>query len=376
MSVLAKSLGIAGVVGGVIGATVLTGKTAQRAALKRYRSAITDADDGYDRLSPDREYSVVATDGVVLHVEEDGPLNAPLTVIFAHGWALRLGSWHYQRLGLAGRGFGAVSATGKPSRGPQVRMVFYDQRSHGKSTRGANPHPTIEQLASDLSDVIKTASPDGPIVIIGHSMGGMATLGLAGSDPDLFAERVIGIGLLSTAATQVPSSDVGRIFLSRGNPVVKVVAFTAIRYSKMLERTRASTRDAVWLATRLIGFARKDVPAALVDYLDDMLSGTPIEVIADFVPGVLAHDQSAALPAMVGIPTLVLCGDADRITPPAQSAFIAAALPGAEYVLVHTAGHLAMMEAPEETNDALRRLLRRAVAFAAERRDRAVSSSA
>ena len=376
MSMLGKTLGIVGVVGGVVGASVLTGKTAQRAALKRYRGPITDVDEGYDRLSPDREYSVVASDGVVLHVEEDGPRNAALTVIFVHGWALRLGSWHYQRLGLAGRGFGGLTATGKPARGPQVRMVFYDQRSHGKSTRGADPHPPIAQLASDLSDVIKTAAPEGQIVLIGHSMGGMATLGLAGSDPDLFAERVVGIGLLSTAATQVPNSEVGRIFLSRGNPVVKVVAFTATRYGKVIERTRASTRDAVWLATRVIGFARKDVPAALVDYLDDMLSNTPIEVIADFVPGVLAHDQSAALPAMVGVPTLVLCGDTDRITPPSQSAFIAAALPGAEYVLLEHAGHLAMMEAPEETNDALRRLLRRAVAFAAERRDRAVSSSA
>src|SRR3954447_13136976 len=121
MNVLGKTLGIVGVVGGVVGASVLTGKTAQRAALKRYRGAITDVDEGYDRLSPDREYSVVASDGVVLHVEEDGPRDAALTVIFVHGWALRLGSWHYQRLGLAGRGFGGLTATGKPARGPQVR---------------------------------------------------------------------------------------------------------------------------------------------------------------------------------------------------------------------------------------------------------------
>ena len=107
-----------------------------------------------------------------------------------------------------------------------------------------------------------------------------------------------------------------------------------------------------------------------------MLTDTPLEVIADFVPGVLAHNQAAALPALAGIPTLVLCGDSDRITPPSQSLFIAEALPEAEYVLVETAGHLAMMEAPQETNEALRRLLRRAGALAIRRmRSSALSSS-
>ena len=64
----------------------------------------------------------------------------------------------------------------------------------------------------------------------------------------------------------------------------------------------------------------------------------------------------------------MLCGDSDRITPPSQSRFIADALPDAEFVLVERAGHLAMMEAPDETNDALRRLLHRAWDHASHRR--------
>jgi pimeloyl-ACP methyl ester carboxylesterase len=376
VSVLSKTLGVAGVVGGVAVATVLSGVTAQRAVLRRSRAMIADGDEGYDSLAADRVYSVVASDGAVLHVEEVGPIDAPLTVVFSHGWALRMGSWHFQRMGLDGPGFGQRTPSGRPMRkGPRVRMVFYDQRSHGKSTRGPSPHPTIEQLAADLEDVLSTAAPEGPVVLIGHSMGGMATLGLAGTRPELFASRVVGVGLVSTSATQSPNAEIGRIFLSRGNPVVKVVSFTAARYSRMLERTRASTRDAVWMATRMLGFARRDIPASLVDYLDEMLTATPIDVIADFVPGVLAHDQSSALPALVGIPVSVICGDADRITPPSQSAFIAAALPDAEFVLVDTAGHLAMMEAPEETNDALRQLIRRAAAFAEAQRSE-VSSTA
>jgi pimeloyl-ACP methyl ester carboxylesterase len=379
MNLLTRVLGAAGVVGGVVGAVALGGVTAQKVAVKRAHTPVDDNDgETYDSIDADRHYSVVATDGAALQVEEVGPLDAPLTVVFVHGWALRMGSWYYQRRGLGGPDFGSatppaavevgaetVAATASTASAPAVpvRMVFYDQRSHGRSSRGPEPHPSVEMLGQDLAAVLATAVPHGPVVLVGHSMGGMSVLALAGADPTYLAARVAGIGLLSTSATQTPTAEIGRIFLRGSNPVVKVVSNVASRYSTVLERSRPVARDAVWLVTRLIGFARKDVPVSLVDYLDEMLSDTPIEVIADFVPGVLAHDQTAALPALAGIPALVLCGDSDRITPPVQSRFLADALPDAEFVLVERAGHLAMMEAPEETNDALRRLLHRAQAY-------------
>lgn len=365
MSAVGKVFGIAGVVGGVVGAAALGGVTAQRIALRKYRAGILEGEEAYDDLPSDRSYSVVAHDGVLLNVEEVGPLDARLTVVFAHGWALRLGSWHYQRLGLSGMGFGSKTSSGKPvTRGHQLRMVFFDQRSHGRSTRPKTVHPTMTDLALDLAAVIATAAPVGPVVLIGHSMGGMGLLRLAGMDPDFISRRVAGVGLLCTSATERPNREIGRLFVQRGNPLLKAVSSFATRYSGLIERGRATTRDAVWLVTRVVGFARKDVPAPLVDYLDEMLTGTSIEVIADFVPGILAHDEVASLPALAGIPTLILAGDSDHITPPVQSQFMADALPEAEYVLVERAGHLAPMEAAEETNEALRRLLRRSMSYA------------
>lgn len=373
MNVVTKVLGIAG---GVVGAVALGGVTAQKVAVRRYhKPAADEGGETYDSIDADRHYSVVAADGAALQVEEVGPRDAALTVVFVHGWALRMGSWYYQRRGLAGPDFGAGTAPAaseigvhtEPADGSRttapavpIRMVFYDQRSHGRSSRGPEPHPTVDQLGQDLAAVLATAVPTGPVVLIGHSMGGMSILALAGADPAYVAARVAGVALLSTSASQTPTAEIGRIFLRGSNPVVKVVAGVASRYSTVLERSRPAAKDAVWLVTRLIGFARRDVPVQLVDYLDEMLSDTPVEVIADFVPGVLAHDQTAALPALIGVPSLVLVGDSDRITPPAQSRFLAESLPDAEFVLVERAAHLAMMEAPEETNDALRRLLHRA----------------
>ena len=95
----------------------------------------------------------------------------------------------------------------------------------------------------------------------------------------------------------------------------------------------------------------------MVDYLDEMISATPVEVIADFTPALFAHDQSAALPALAGIPTAIVAGDKDRMTPLDRSQAIADALPDAEFVVAEGSGHMAMMEDPTLTNDALRRML-------------------
>ena len=156
--------------------------------------------------------------------------------------------------------------------------------------------------------------------------------------------------------------------MAGGNPLVRAITNVAARYPAVFERGRASSRDAVWLLTRSLGFARKDVPGAMVDYLDEMISGTPVEVIAEFTPALFSHDQTAAVPALAGIPTAIIAGDKDRMTPLDRSQAIADVLPDAEFVIADGSGHMAMMEDPTLTNDALRRMLQRAVRYADGRR--------
>jgi len=375
MSTLGKILGAAGIATGVLGAAALGGVTAQRVSVRRYQSAqsalMTDPkqEHGYGALKADRTYSVDADDGVALHVEEVGPVTAPITVIFSHGWTLRSGAWHYQRLGLAGPGFGEAPDADGPaaSRPPAARLVFYDQRSHGRSTKAPEGHSTMDFLASDLRSMIATAAPVGPVVLIGHSMGGMAILTLAAHHPELFADRIAGVGLICTGATYLKPSELNRLLVTGGNPVLRAVTNVAARYPTMFERGRASSRDAMWLLTRSLGFARRDVPGAMVDYLDEMISGTPVEVIAEFTPALFSHNQSAAVPALAGIPTAIVCGDKDRMTPLDRSQAIADVLPDAEFVIAAGSGHMTMMEDPTLTNDALRRMLLSAVTFAARR---------
>ncbi len=167
------------------------------------------------------------------------------------------------------------------------------------------------------------------------------------------------MALLSTSATQLAQPEVSRI-VTGSTPVLKMVTTVAARYPAIFERGRSGSKDAVWLLTRALGFARKDVPPAMVDYLDEMISDTPVEVIAEFAPALLAHNQTASIPALSGLPVLIICGSADRVTPPARSRAIADSLPGAEFVIVPGAGHMAMMESPDVVNDALRILLDKA----------------
>ncbi|MET3804821.1 pimeloyl-ACP methyl ester carboxylesterase [Nakamurella sp. UYEF19] len=357
MSTWGRIIGAAGITTGVLGAAALGGVTAQRRAVRRYRASSGSDPQGYDMLAADRTYSVLGDDGVVLHVEEVGPDDAPLTVIFGHGWTLRAGSWHYQRIGVAGKGFGL----GKSN--DEARLVFFDQRSHGKSSRAGSDHVTMEDLAGDLAAVMATAAPVGPVVLVGHSMGGMALITLAGLRPNLFTDRVVGVALVSTSAGEASTRSLSRSLILSGGALIKLASATASRYPTLLERGRAGGRDAIWLLTRALGFAQKDVPGELVDYLDEMISATPVDVIADFAPALVGLDQVAALPVLGSLPVVIICGDADRQTPLSRSRAIAAALPDAELVIIEGAGHMAIMESPEIVNSTLRGLFHRALMF-------------
>ncbi len=93
-------------------------------------------------------------------------------------------------------------------------MVFYDQRGHGESGRPASESCTIARLGRDLAEVIDAVDPTGPVVVVGHSMGGMTALALA---HQLFDERIVGVGLLAITAAGLTRTGLGR---NLTNPVI------------------------------------------------------------------------------------------------------------------------------------------------------------
>jgi pimeloyl-ACP methyl ester carboxylesterase len=111
--------------------------------------------------------------------------------------------------------------------------------------------------------------------------------------------------------------------------------------------------------TRSLSFASADVDPALSRYVDAMIAGTPVDVIAEFYPALAGMDEIGSLEPLRAVPTLVLTGDKDKMIPKEHSDLIVARLPDAEYVVVPDAGHLVLLEKPAEVTSAVTALLRR-----------------
>ncbi|SFD91177.1 alpha/beta fold hydrolase [Blastococcus tunisiensis] len=369
----------AGIVGAVVGlaaAGTAVGVAVTRIAGRRVRAAelgpaadvaeLTAArlreDDplGAAARDADRTVLVAADDGVPLAVEEIGPPDAPLTVVFVHGYTLSMASWTFQRRTLAAR-----LATGNGHR-PDARLVFYDQRGHGASGRGAPERSTIDQLARDLAAVLEARVPRGPVVLVGHSMGGMTIMGLAALRPELFGAKVTAAALISTSSGQLAELDFGlpELLTRVRAAVFPVAAWTMRHRPAFAERTRRVAADVVSAATRALSFASPDVDPALVRYVDSMIAGTPVDVIAEFYPALAGLDETGSLEPLRRVPTLVLTGDKDSLIPMAHSELLLERLPQAEYVVVPDAGHMVLLEKPTVVTERIAELLRRAGATA------------
>ena len=346
-----RRAGVLAGLAGLVAAGTAVGLATERYAIGRIRNGPDpEAGQPFGRLRPDRARTVTTDDGLPLSVEEVGPRDAPLTVIFVHGYCLSMGSWHYQRLGLA------------DMTRPRLRMVFYDHRSHGRSGRAPTETATIDQLGDDLYRVFTDLVPTGPVVLVGHSMGGMTVMALADRHPELFGTRVVGVALLSTSTGRLAEVTLGlpAVTAKLRAPVLPLALRVMRSRAGLIERGRRIGSDIAWLLTRRYSFGSTDVSPALVEYVGRIIAATPVEVVADFYPALDAHDKLSALGRLRGIETFIAVGDRDLLTPVEHSERMAEVLPDAELLVLEGAGHLAMMERPALVTLRLRAFLHRA----------------
>ncbi|BBX06310.1 alpha/beta fold hydrolase [Mycolicibacterium aichiense] len=353
----------AGLLAGVAGLGAV-GTVAGVSAARSFgqRSGVEDVyqREDFGLLDADRGCVVTTPDGIPLVVREVGPTTAPLTVVFAHGFCLQMGSFHFQRAALASRW------------GDQVRMVFYDQRGHGQSSAAPVDTYTVDQLGKDLETVLQVMVPRGPVVLVGHSMGGMTVLSHARQFPEHYGSRIVGAALISSAAEGLSRSPLGEILQ---NPALEAVRFAARYAPKLVHRTRGAARSVIRPILRAASYGDDHMSPSVVAFSEKMIHDTPIATLVEFLHALEVHDESAALPVLARIPTLIACGDHDVLTPMVHSEEMAAVLPNSELLIVPGAGHLVQLEQPELINDALVALVERAtpsklVAFARRLKDR------
>ncbi|MGZ4437032.1 MAG: alpha/beta fold hydrolase [Nocardioidaceae bacterium] len=300
-------------------------------------------------------------DGLRLHVRVEGPDDADLTVVLAHCWTSDHDSWRYQVRDL------------RAHLGPSVRLVTYDHRGHGASDETPEHAATVANLGRDLSDVVDTYAPHGPLVLAGHSIGGMTIMALAERRPELFTSRVAGVLLVSTAGGDLESVTLGLPEIGT-RAKAHIPRMLALR-SRMLSRRRR--RKAPYIESLV---ARRLLFGDDMRLRDHMLTvegiiNTPAASMCGFYTDVMTHERHAALAALEGIPTHVLVGSEDRLTPLRHARRLAAAIPGAELTVAPGAGHMLPLERDALVSGALVTMVERSLAGAQARLLRPTSTN-
>jgi pimeloyl-ACP methyl ester carboxylesterase len=285
------------------------------------------------------------TDGVRLHVQCWGPADADVTVVLLHGWCLDRRTWHHQITHLLAQG--------------GVRVVAYDARGHGRSGPTLLRSATLGRLGDDLAEVLREHAPDGPVVLAGHSMGGMTIMEYAYAHPHAFADQVAGLLFISTTAQGTTHTRYGLPY-----PVANVFRAAEQTGAGLLARCgvwrpHRAVLPALQPAVRWLLFGDNFEPRDMAVTMS-AVGRASLRSIGGFRTSVGEQKRLDTLAELGDVPAAVLVGDRDRLTPPACAEAIAGALAGTELTVVPGAGHMLMMERPVAVSAALAAVTARA----------------
>ncbi len=240
-------------------------------------------------------------------------------VLFLHGFPLSLGMWDAQE---------ALS--------DRYRIVRFDARGHGGSGVGDSAL-TMDRIAEDAVVLIEQLRL-GPVVLAGCSMGGYAAFAFAQKHPSLLR----GLVLVDTkAGADTPEARKGRGELA----------------AKVMKDGPPAALEA--FLPKLVGETTKATRADVVAKIKDMVLATPKQGISDALHGIAARQDSTPFLREIAVPTLVICGEEDVITPRAEAEILQKGIAGAELAMIPKSGHLPSMETPEEFNRVLAKFLGR-----------------
>jgi pimeloyl-ACP methyl ester carboxylesterase len=287
------------------------------------------------REIPGRPVAVTAPDGTRLHAEVFGPDGAP-TIVLVHGWTNALAVWHYQIRDLAGR----------------FRVVAYDQRGHGRSGPPQAAGCTPEALGDDLHAVIEATVPAGEqCVVVGHSMGGMTIVSWAGRHADQVRRHVAAAALIGTGMGHLLEQSL--VLHPRwGGRINRALVPRAFAYPMPLPKSQTPLS---YRATRYVALSPSASPGA-VDFTARMFAGCPAPVRAGFGRSFSALDLYSSVPKL-DVPTVVMVGELDRLTPPWHARKLGESLPQLEELVeLPGVGHMLQLEAPDEVTSRIARL--------------------
>ncbi len=241
-------------------------------------------------------------------------------LVFLHGVGGGHHAWDRQLPWFAERGF-AAHAWDQPGYGESALVEPYD----------------LEQVSAALKRLIE-ALGEGPVVLVGHSMGGFIALESYARHPEVIKALVL---CFTSAAFGGASGDFAKQFVAERLAPLDAGKSMAEMAAKLMPAMAGTKSDPAGLA-----LAQR--------VMAEIAPATYRKAVALLT----TFDRRALLPT-IKVPTLLVAGSDDRTAPASVMERMAAKIPGAEYVLLEGCGHLGPVDQPDEFNRALENFLAR-----------------
>uniref|UniRef100_A0A8J7CZE1 Alpha/beta hydrolase n=2 Tax=Desmonostoc muscorum TaxID=1179 RepID=A0A8J7CZE1_DESMC len=275
-------------------------------------------------------------DGSVLQVEFFGPEDGQ-PIILSHGWGPNSTVWYYAKRQLSDR----------------FRVIVWDLPGLGKSSKPKNNDHSIEKYARDLEAVIAIAG-DKPVILIGHSMGGMINLTFCRLFPEQLGSRVAGLILVDTTYTNpVKTCIFSNLVRKLQKPILEPVLYlTTVLWPIFWLMTWLSyLNGSLYITVELSGFTGTETRGQLnfAGFLSAL--GSP-GVLARGTLAMFNFDETDTL-ATIKVPVLVVCGGLDIATKPVASDRMKAELQNSQRVTINPGGHMALMEQNQQFSEAV-----------------------
>jgi pimeloyl-ACP methyl ester carboxylesterase len=319
-----------------LGGVAALGAAAVALQVRHQRGIVRDPEQEVLAEPPAGESIAVSSrDGTTLHAEVFGSAEGQ-TFVLAHGWTEMLSFWIYVIRALTDRGF---------------RVVAYDLRGHGHSEPAPEGDYSIRRFGEDLEAVLQASVPDAQrAIVVGHSLGAMSIA--AWAEHHDVERRVCAAALLNTGVGELIAESLLVPLPALAN-LLNRVAPTAMVGSRATVPKLSTPLSQASLRWTAFG---PGAGKAQIAFYERMLVACPPDIRADVGLAISKIELYHALPRLT-VPTLVLAGRGDRLTPPSHAQRIAEAVPNLQrLVILDATGHMAPLERPDEVASELLQL--------------------
>lgn len=266
-------------------------------------------------------------DGTKIRAEVFGRSDAP-TLVFTHGWGTSQTEWYYAKRDLMG----------------QFRLIFWDLRGLGKSSQPEDRDYALEKMASDLESVLTLANGK-PVVLVGHSIGGMINLTFCRMFPARLGRDVSGIVQVDTSYTN-PVTTTKNAGFSRAlqKPFAEPMLHAMIWFSPLVRVMNwlSYQNGTSQMMNAKSGFAGSETWGQ-VELVSRYGYEFPPSVVARGTLAMFHWDAKTVLPH-IGVPVLLLVGEQDTTTLPSASEYMQHAIPNASLEKVSPSAHYGLLE--------------------------------